>query len=323
MFPQLRAIAETQHGLVTRRQAVQAGCTERQLKTALSPGGALVGVRRGVYVERWEWDQADEEHKHLMRVVAATLTLQVPYVLSHTSAAVVHGLACRPFWREVVHVSHPGVLGGRTESGVKHHPAGVPDDQIVRIGSLGVTTLERTAVDIAREHGIEDGVIACDQVLHRGGRRSAMRDVLTQMRSWPNVTLARKAVFLADGGAENMGETMARLLVLELGFGNPATQVWIEDGARRARVDLLLHGHVFEFDGRRKYVGKANGGVTDDVERALWEEKQREDWLRSLGFAVSRIVWADLFGSTRRIALRRLEREYVAAAAWRNRRSSA
>ena len=149
-----------------------------------------------------------------------------------------------------------------------------------------------------------------------------MQDVLTQMWSWPYVTQARMAVALADGGAENIAESMARMLVIELGFGKPETQVWIEDGGRRARVDLLLNGHVFEFDGRRKYVGTANGGVADDVEQVLWNEKQREDWLRSLGFGISRIVWADLFGPARRVALARLAREYLATMARLTQRSA-
>lgn len=318
MTPELRALAATQYGLITRVQARAFGCTERRLKTLLQPGGAWVGVRRGVYIERAEWDSADDARRHLLRVVAATMTMHVPHVLSHTSAAVVHGLACRPFWCELVHVSHPGVRGGRTEGGVKHHPAHVPEDQIVILGNLKITSLERTAVDIAREHGVEDGVVVCDQVLSRGGKRSAMRAVLTQMWSWPYVTQARMAVDLADAGAENIGESLARMLVVELGFGTPQTQVWVTDGGgRRARVDLLLNGHVFEFDGRQKYVGKAGGGLADDVERVLWDEKQREDWLRSLGFGISRIVWADLFGIRRAETLRRLTREYLATQARR------
>jgi hypothetical protein len=226
---------------------------------------------------------------------------------------VVHGLECRPFWRELVHVSHPGVRGGRTEAGVKHHPADVPEDQIVAIGNLLVTSLERTAIDIAREHGVEDGVVACDQALGRGGRIAVMNEVLEGMRYWPHVTRARAAVALADGGAENVGESLARMLVVELGYGVPRTQVWIEDGGRRARVDMLLGRHVFEFDGRRKYVGVERGGFAGpDLERVLWEEKLREDWLRSHGLGVSRIVWHDLFGRQRREALARLSREYLA-----------
>jgi hypothetical protein len=317
MTPHLRALADKQYGVVTRRQALDSGMTERQLKTATQPLGDWVVVRRGAYVERWEWDGADAARRHLMRVVAVTLVARLPYVLSHSSAAVVHELDCRPHWRELVHVSHPGVLGGRTESGVKHHPAAVPDHQLVMVRGLPVTGLARTAVDTAREYGIEDGVIVCDAVLRRGVPRSALYDVLTQMWSWPHVTRARAAVRLADPGAENLAESLARMLVTELGFGTPSTQVWIEDGGRRVRVDMLLNGHIFEFDGRVKYTGEFGAGA--DV---LWQEKQREDWLRSLGFGISRIVWSDLFGPGRRAALQRLAREYLATQARRGARGA-
>ncbi len=313
MTPTLRAVANAQHGVFTRGQARDARLTEREMKTATGPGGQWVVVRRGVYAERWEWDHADEAGRHLMRVAAATLCAREPYVVSHSSAAVLLGLDCRPVWRELIHVSHPGVLGGRTEGGVKHHPAGIPDGQVLEVGGMPVTSAARTAVDIAREYGKEDGVVACDQVLRAGGSRDELERVLAQMRYWPNVTRARAAVALADDGAENIGESLARMLVVELGFGRPATQVWIEDGGRRARVDLLLHGHVFEFDGRQKYVGREQGGLAQGApEHVLWQEKQREDWLRSLGFGVSRIVWLDLFGAARREAVTRLGREYLA-----------
>lgn len=317
MTPELRAVALSQHGLVTRAQALRAGYTERQLKTQLQPHGAWVTVRRGVYLERWEWDGADEARRHHLRVIAAAMTAQAHYVLSHSSAAVAHGLACRPYWRELVHLSHPRVLGGRTEGGVKHHPAHVPESQIVMLDGRPATSLERTAVDVAREYGLEDGVAVCDQVLRRGGRREEMAAVLQQMRCWPNVTRARSAVALADPGAENMGESLARMLVIELGFGVPQTQVWIQDGDRRARVDMLLHDQVVEFDGKLKFLPVERGGTAVDPADALWQEKLREDWLRSLGLGVSRIVWADLFGPARRAALVRLTREYLATRARR------
>jgi hypothetical protein len=198
---------------------------------------------------------------------------------------------------------------------VKHHPAAVPENEQLVVGGLGVTSLARTAVDIAREYGIEDGVVACDQALRRGVPRSGLYDVLARMRSWPNVTLGRAAVRLADPGAENLAESLARMLVIELGFGTPSTQVWIEDGGRRVRVDLILNGHIFEFDGKVKYTGEFGAGP-----EVLWREKEREDWLRSLGFGISRIVWSDLFGPARRAALKRLAREYLATQARRGAR---
>lgn len=318
MIPELSALASTQGGCFTRQQALAAGATERGLKTALGPTGAWVAVRRGVYCERWVWDASDEAARHVLRVRAAMLSAQTPYAASHTSAAAVLGLSCRPHWRELVHVSHPRVLGGRTEGGVKHHPAEVPPDQVLVVDGIRVTGPARTAVDVAREHGIEDGVVVVDQVLRGGTTRAELEQVLTQMRSWPHVTAARAAVDLGDGGAENPGESLARMLVLELGYGRPQTQVEIVDGRRRARVDMLLEDHAFEMDGRLKFIGRERGGFAPaDLERALWEEKQREDWLRSLGYGISRIVWADLFGVRRRETLRRLDREFRATRARR------
>lgn len=51
-----------------------------------------------------------------------------------------------------------------------------------------------------------------------------------------------------------------------------------------ARVDFLLGRVVIEFDGMATY---------DDVS-VLRAEKRREDALRSLGYQVVRITWADL-----------------------------
>lgn len=312
MIPDLAAVAAQQGRCFTRTQALDLGATERGRKTALGPRGLWVPVRRGVYAERHHWDAADEPERHVMRVWAAHLTSLRDDPFSHTSAAAVHGLECRPHWRELLHLSHPDVRGGRTEGGTKHHPAFVPEQQVETVGGLLVTDLARTAVDIAREHGTEDGVLACDQVLRLGVPRSELSVVLEQMWSWPYVTHARAAVDLADGGAANLAESLTRLLVIELGHGRPQTQVLVEDGHRRAYLDMVLRGHAFEFDGRLKFVGREHGGVALDPERALWEEKQREDWLRSLGFGISRIIWADLFGVRRRHTLRRLDREFRA-----------
>lgn len=322
MHAEILASAAVQGGVFSRRQAYATGITERQLKTALQPRGAWVVVRRGVYAQRATWEAAGSSGQHLMRVRAAVLNAEAEYVVSHSSAAVLHGLDCRPHWSELVHLSHPRVRGGRTESGVKHHPADVPPLQVLEVQGLDATNLARTAVDIAREHGTEDGVVVLDRVLARGVARGAIRQVLEAMAYWPHVTLARAALDLADPGAANMVESLARLLVIELGLGRPRTQVWVEDGGRKACVDLLLDGHVFEVDGRVKYVGDARGGFAPEaVEDALWNEKQREDWLRSLGFGMSRIVWADLFGLRRRETLARLGREFLASQGWRTRRT--
>jgi hypothetical protein len=214
MRPALTASADRSGGLVTRRDAVAAGYTERELKTLTGHGGAWVVVRRGVYAERWLWDELDEDARYGLRVRAVVLASSRAAVVSHTSAAVLHGLPLRPRWRELVHLTRDGVHGSRTEGGVNHHLAGLGPADVVELGGYRVTSLARTAVDVAREHGFADGVVAADAALRAGAPREEMQVVLRRMRWWPHVTRAREAVRVADAGAANTGESLMRVLIL-------------------------------------------------------------------------------------------------------------
>jgi hypothetical protein len=314
VLPALRAIAHRNGGVFTRQDALLCGCTERQLKTATGHRGAWVVVRRGCYAERSLWEALDEDGRYELRVRAALLSARSDVVASHTSAAVLLGLPMRPRWRELVHVTRPGVTGSRTENGVKHHLAGYDATDLCVVDGLVVTGLARTAVDIGREHGFEDGVVALDAALRRGAEKSDVSRVLDRMACWPHVTAPRAAVEVADGGAANVAESLLRLMVLELDIGVPETQYVVEEAGRRAEVDIRVGRHLFEFDGRTKYVGRAQGGVADrPASEVLWEEKQREDWLRRVhgGHGMSRVVWSELFGAARARTLARLRAEYL------------
>jgi hypothetical protein len=313
MRPDLRAVAARHGGVFRRSEAVACGCTEREMKTATGPGGSWVVVRRGCYAERSLWERLDDEGRYALRVRAATLAQVRAGVPSHGSAAVLLEMPTRPRWRELVHVTRPGVTGSRTENGVKHHLAAYGEADVTTAGGQRVLALARTAVDIGREHGFEDGVVACDAALRMGVPRAALARALLPMTYWPHVTRARAAVEVADAGAQNVGESLLRLMVLELGIGRPETQYVVTEGSRRAEVDLRVGRHLFEFDGRVKYVDREHGGVADrPVTQVLWEEKQREDWLRRVygGHGMSRVVWDELFGEARRRTLRRLRAEY-------------
>ena len=102
-------------------------------------------VRRGCYVERTRWEHADEDTRYQLAVRAAVLVQTRSAVVSHGSAAVLLGLPIRPRWREVVHVTRPGVTGSRTEGGVKHHRAGYAERDLAVVDGLVTTGLARTA----------------------------------------------------------------------------------------------------------------------------------------------------------------------------------
>jgi hypothetical protein len=313
MRPELRAVARRRLGVFTRRDALACGYTEREVRTATSRRGEWVVVRRGCYVERQLFDRVGKNGRYLLQVSAAALSADPGVIVSHGSAACALLMPLRPRWRELVHLTQVGVTGTRTEHGIKHHRAGCDQADLTMSGTLRTTGLARTAIDIAREHGYEDGVVACDAAKRLGAADVDLERVLDQMRCWPRITTARAAVRVADGGAQNPAESLLRLMVLELDIGVPETQFVVRDDSRWAAADVRVGRHLFEFDGRVKYVGRESGGVADrPVQDILWDEKQREDWLRRVhgGFGVSRVTWQEMLGAQRRSTLRRLYDEY-------------
>jgi hypothetical protein len=253
------------------------------------------------------------------------------------------GLLGLPHWatdRDNVYLTRHQHHAGRVESGVATHVATLPDWQTTTVAGLRCTTGARTAWDIGREFGFEAGVVVSDAVL-RVGRQNERRgtlgqratpqvgagrhdlDLLAQLMSdWPKARAATEAFAFADAGAESVGESLARIFVVSLGFPAPCTQVVIEGDGIVARVDMLVDAldWVIEFDGRQKYRRARDeyDPVVDDGD-IVWAEKLREDALRGLGKHVSRLVWADLFGGRRRgagAALWRTAERIGAPRAW-------
>jgi hypothetical protein len=310
MHPRVIAAFVRHEQLLTREQALAAGVSVTEIDRWVR-AARWEAVRRGVYAQREFWDSLDERGRALHGSRAASLAMRKEHVLSHDSAALEHGMKIllrRPF---MPHVTRPGVLGSRTEHGVKHHKAPYRPEQVVEVNGRRVLDLARTAVDIARDSGLGPGLVATDAAMRAGVTRADLDAALAPMRCWPGVTVAREAVDLADPGAENLAESLARLLVHELGYGRPQTQFGLTDGSRQVWCDLRIGRHIFEFDGEVKLLTPENGGVSADPARALREEKQRQDFICGFKLGVSRIVWADLWGRARERARARLTREFL------------
>ena len=316
MKPLLVPLAAEQRGLVTRAQAQEAGYRGPELRGLTAIGGAWVVVRRGVYAERTVWDALTELDRWKLRDRAALLTLRRPVELSHDSGARLHRLPLVLIEHELTHVTRPDVQGSRTEHGVKHHRGGLPSSGRVAVEGLPVTGMARTALDVAREHGLPAGLAACDAAARQGVRPGDFARELGRMTHWPGIVAGREAAHLADPRAENGAESLARILVLELGIGAPEPQFALLLHDRIVWCDLRVGNHVFEFDGRIKYLGRDAGGVaTRAAEEVVWAEKDRERLICAEGLGVSRIIWSDFFGAARERAVRRLRAEYAVSAA--------
>jgi Transcriptional regulator, AbiEi antitoxin len=312
MTPAVRGQLNRQWGLVTRPQVLAAGVDPAAI-ARLVRNGSWVQVRRGVYAESETWQAAQRwDERQLLHDRAASLRISRAHVMSHDSAALELGMAVLAQDRPTTHVTRPGVVGSHLVHGVKHHLAPFNEHQAVTVAGRVVLDPARTAADIAREHGLVAGTVAFDSAFRAGADRPAMTAALAAMAYWPGVTVARAAYDASDPGSDSLGETLARGLVEELGFGRPQTQFGLTDGVRTAWCDLRLGRHVFEFDGRSKYLRTEDGGLAEIAEAdVVWHEKQRQDWVCGFKLGMSRIVWADLWGERRRAARHRLEREYL------------
>ncbi|MBV9921388.1 MAG: type IV toxin-antitoxin system AbiEi family antitoxin domain-containing protein, partial [Pseudonocardia sp.] len=253
MIPRIEGLMSTQHGLITRRQAVDGGLRPDAIDR-MTRSGRWVIVRRGVYAERSMWDALTRpEEQQRTRDRAASLRIRAPHVMSHDSAALELDLPVLRPGRPMTHVTRPGVVGSHLRHGVKHHLAPYVLSQVVVAHGIAVLGPARTAADLAREHGFTHGVVAFDSALRMGAAAHEVEEALEAMTYWPGVPVARAAWDAADPGTDSIGESLSRLLVEALGHGRPQTQFGLTDGSRTVFCDLRLGRQVFEFDGHLKY----------------------------------------------------------------------
>lgn len=312
MHPSLVATAAQQGGVFLRRQAAAVGYADGEIRALTRPGGPWLVLRRGAYIERTTWEALDRHvGQPLARDWAAHLTMRHQHTMSHDSAGRAQELSLLRPRRQLVHITRPGVGGSRTEHGVKHHLGhGLPWVRSFA-GGLPVTPLARTAIDIAREHGVEAGVCAMDSALRRGASERDFARAFAAMGHFPHIRRARLALALADPGAENAGESMARLLVAEsVPSADLQTQYPVLVQGRVVWLDLVVGCHAVEFDGRVKYLRQAEGGVAErPAGEVAWDEKERQRLVCAEGLGMSRIIWSDYWGGARDRARIRLRSE--------------
>lgn len=294
LSPALLARAATQRGVFTGEQARQAGHPQNDLQR-LRRHRHIVSVRRGVYALREAYDGAAPAERHRMQVAALGLVLTQPAVLSHQTAAAELALELLDPDLSILHVTRGEAAGTRVEAGVKHHSAELPEGHVLRrAGKLDVTTIARTAIDLARETDrFECAVAAFDSARRLGVPSEELLEVLERCRSWPGARMAASALAMADGRAANPGESWSRVVLVQHGIPPVDLQVPVfdEDGLI-GYADFGWDEVLGELDGKGKY----RIGVDTDPEEAariVWREKKREDRFRAQGYEVVRWTYAD------------------------------
>lgn len=160
--------------------------------------------------------------------------------------------------------------------------------------------------------------MTADGALRLGLDRLELIDVLAACAGWPGIGQARAVALMATRWSESALESLARLWFRRQGLTLPEPQLTVRDGDGRwlARVDFVWPEHrtVCEMDGRVKYVGAASDADVARRERALWDEKRREDRMRDTGLEVVRGYWSDRSDNGAGLA-ERLRRAFARGAA--------
>jgi hypothetical protein len=290
---QLRALAETR-GFFTRAEVLALGHDDRTIARAVR-SRSWVRIRPGAFTARDLWpDEPERRHQVRGRVVSAKLGPAV--ALSHTTAAIEHGLRLWGADLDVVHVTRLDGGAGRTEAGVVHHEGLLLPEDLRDKGSFRVTSPTRSAIETASLLTTEAGLVVLDSVLQLAAR-AQLDATWGVMKSWPGMRSAQICVRMADAGAQSVGESRARHLFFACGLPAPVLQYAVHDdtGALIGICDFAWPGHrlLGEFDGRVKYGRYLRPG--EEPGDAVFREKRREDRLcEQLGWRMVRITWADL-----------------------------
>lgn len=282
-------------GLIRRRTVIETGVADDHLLRTAVRDGAISRIYNGVYVPPPGSlsSIADRELHYRRTVLAAAGKGEGTKAVSHQSAAALHGIPLLDPDLHDVHFTANRRSGGRRQDrACVLHAATWDADETVEVAGVLTTSLARTAVDVARSGSFAQALAVFDATLRLGVAPEELTEIMLRGGRRNGAANARRALALADGDAESVGESLSRALML--GFTDiPLPELQREysttSGEKIARVDFDWVGKlVGEFDGKKKYT--ANGDAAD----AVWREKVREDQLRDLGLIVIRWIWDDL-----------------------------
>lgn len=254
---------------------------ERWLQRSVKRG-EMVRPRRGLYARSSYWGELDSQQRTL-HILAALASKHPDWIFAGTSAAVVHGMEVGESDAERLCVAtseraHTCTRGSCTRIIVSH------DTPVCR-NDITVTSFARTVYDCLRMLPFPAALAIADSALRGKGidRERLARNVVMACGYRKGTDRVLSIIALADGKAENGGESKVRASIISCGFVVPALQYEVSDPldeTKGYRVDFAWElpdgSYVFgELDGKEKYVNpQMTGG--DSIEDLLLKERRRE-----------------------------------------------
>ena len=286
------------------RDAARDDLDPRALRRA-AVRGESIRPHRGAFVDVTAWAALSPQSRYRTRVLAAATSSRTRPVVSHLSAAVLHGAPLVGAIPDLVHVVATPGGGTRTEHGFRKHATASPS-AVVEVDGVPVTTLTRTLADVAVTEPFLTAVaildwafarhpVTADEVLADLDRRALIR----------GRRRAEHAIAFADSASGSAGESLSRVRIHELGFPAPLLQQPFSDA--RGLIGVVdfwwpASRTVGEFDGVAKYL-REEFTRGRSVAEVVLAEKRRENRLRALGLNVVRWEWIDAWQGERLRAL--------------------
>jgi Transcriptional regulator, AbiEi antitoxin len=286
--------------------------------------GELVRVRRGAYAAPQPENTESDDYltlaarlatRHRLLIDGTLPQLHPRAVISHGSAALLHGLPIFPEAVQRLHLTRDRNSGGVRRPMIHVHAAALMPTDVSMAEGIPVTSLARTVVDLGRTLSYQQAVAVGDRALAYGLDPADLAVALEHARRRCGAAQARRVTSFIDGRSESVGESFSRVGFERDGVPAPELQLKVYDGNGLfvARSDFGWESlrTLGEFDGREKYLRLRRDGET--IEAFVLREKRREDALRDLGWQVVRWGWADLFRPG--VIADRLQRAFVRGAA--------
>jgi len=253
-------------------EAVSRGVSRHRLRTLLA-NGELKQPARG-------WYERVGMGRILARDAANRAELHsAPLVSAHVTAAALHGLRVPTPDERLFFVCPRAEQQPDYGPSVVVLPAGVGPGDITTLAGTAVTTLERTALDLARGCSLEFALVPIDHALTLGATLASLRSARERMRGWPGTRILDVALAHADGRSESALESMSRGAMITAGLSTPRLQYTTRGrSGKRWRADFVWVDEkvIGEADGFGKYATRGE------------HEKQtfRDEDLKAAGWTV-------------------------------------
>ena len=113
------------------------------------------------------------------------------------------------------------------------------DGETVTLSGIPVTSLSRTAFDLARSRPLSSAVRYLDSLGNATHLdRAEVRQFVARHRGVRGIRQVARVLDLHDPGAQSPKETWLRMLVMNAGFPRPCTQIAVRSGARIYYLDM-------------------------------------------------------------------------------------